>query len=79
MPISQKVSIGTFAAALSTLVWAIAAATFAKDVFDEAALTLLSGATTTIVIFIAGWLVPERPDFNDSQVGQQTPPAPDEV
>src|SRR5215469_5623766 len=75
MPISQKVSASTAAAALSTIFWTVAAATFAKNVFSQGELAALTGVTATVLAFVIGWLVPESPGFLASQAARLPKPA----
>jgi hypothetical protein len=63
MPVSNKVTAGSVAAALATIFWTVAAATFAKNTFNEATIAALTGATTTVLTFVIGWLVPEGASY----------------
>jgi hypothetical protein len=55
--ISPKVLAGAFGAAVSTVFWVIAVATFWKDTFTGEQLSALVGSTGVIVGTIMGYLV----------------------
>lgn len=57
--VSPKVNFAALGAALATIFWAIAAATFWKHTFSAATLAALTGATATIVSFGLGYWIPD--------------------
>lgn len=59
MPVSPKVLAGSFGAAVATLFWVIAAATFWEGTFTDTELSALVGATATVVASLLGYLVPD--------------------
>lgn len=67
MPISNKVGAASAAAALATIFWTVAGATFAKNTFNDATIAALTGATTTVLTFVIGWLVPESASYIKKQ------------
>ena len=56
-PISAKVAAGGVAGAMATLFWVVAANTFLHGVFNDSALTALTGASTTLFGAILGYFV----------------------
>jgi len=55
--VSPKVNFAALGAALGTIFWTIAAATWWKHTFSAATLAALTGATATIVSFGLGYLM----------------------
>ena len=55
-PPSDKATGAGLAAALSTIFWVIAAATFWADTFSETTLATLTGATTTVLAFVGAYV-----------------------
>jgi hypothetical protein len=53
--ISPKVNFAALGAALATIFWAVAAATWWKHTFSAATLAALTGASATIVSFVLGY------------------------
>ena len=54
-PVSPKATWAAAAAALSSIFWGIAGATFWKDTFDDALLVTLTTATTMVLVFLGAY------------------------
>jgi len=57
--LSPKVTLGSMAASAATLLWMVLAKTAVANVFSEAELAALTGATVTILGGLIGYLVPD--------------------
>ena len=55
--VSPKVNFAALGAALATIFWAIAAATWWRHTFSAATLAALTGATATMVAFALGYVM----------------------
>lgn len=56
-PISPKVTAAALASAVSTILWVVAAATVWKGTFSDVSLSALTGATSTVLAFLLGYVV----------------------
>jgi hypothetical protein len=59
MSISTKVTAAAVGTALATIVWTVVA-TFAPGVFTDTAITSMTGATSTVLAFVFGYVIPDR-------------------
>jgi len=58
--VSPKVLGSSFGAALATLFWTIAAATFWADKFTDTELAALVGSTAAVIAALVGYFVPDN-------------------
>ncbi len=56
-PVSPKVQAAGVGAAIATIFWVVAAATFCKGTFSDTALSALTGSSSTVLAFILGYIV----------------------
>ncbi|GGM62984.1 hypothetical protein GCM10012275_37070 [Longimycelium tulufanense] len=58
--ISPKVGAAALGAAVATIFWTIAGATFWKDTFTASEISGLCGASATVLAFILGYFIRDR-------------------
>lgn len=75
MASSDKVNVSSAGAAVSALFWTIAAATFWKGTFSDATIAALTGFTTTVVVFVLGFLIPDGENYLRSALGRRGGPS----
>ena len=54
--VSPKVTAASFAAAITTIFWTIAAATFWKKTFSDSSLAALTGASATVLAYAGSYI-----------------------
>ncbi|MBP2330336.1 hypothetical protein JOF56_010721 [Kibdelosporangium banguiense] len=57
--VSPKVMLATVGGAVSTIFWTVADGTFWHGVFSTATMVTLTTATTAVLTFVIGYLVPD--------------------
>jgi hypothetical protein len=75
--VSPKVTFASVGAAISTIIWTVLARTALRDL-DPTTVTVLAGATSTILAFLLGWLVRDPLREPDAPPPPPPPPLPED-